>query len=97
MQVAVQLHGALRGAAGVARNLDLSLPERATAGDLLALLRERLGAAFAPAPSSGDPRMPREIRVFVGGHLVASRDQPLAAEGAAAPVTVVLLSPIAGG
>jgi hypothetical protein len=97
MEVAVQVHGALRGAAGVARNLAFSLPERATAGDLLALLREQLGAAFAAAPASGDPRMPREIRLFVGGDLVVSRDQPLAAGGSAAPVTVVLLSPIAGG
>jgi hypothetical protein len=97
MQVAVQVHGALRGAAGAARNLDLSLPDRATAGDLLALLRDRLGPAFAAAPTSADPRLPREVRLFVGGNLVVSRDQPLATQGSAAPVTVVLLSPVAGG
>ena len=97
MEVTVQVHGALRGAAGAARNLDLSLPDRATAGDLLALLGDRLGPAFAAATTAGDPRLPREVRLFVGGRLVATRDQPLAAGGCAAPVTVVLLSPVAGG
>jgi hypothetical protein len=96
MQVAVQVHGALRGAAGAARNLDLSLPDRATAGDLLALLQDRLGSSFA-ARASADPRLPCGIRLFVGGNLVVSRDQPLVGGGRVAPVTVVLLSPVAGG
>jgi hypothetical protein len=97
VEVAVQLHGSLRGAAPASRRLALSLPEAATAGDLLAQLGARLGAPFASAAASSDPRLPREIRLFVGGELLVSRAQRLAANGGAAPVTVVLLTPVSGG
>jgi len=97
MEVAVQVHGTLRGALPAARHLGFSLPESATVGDLVGRLAERLGAPFASAAASGDPRLPREIRLFVGGDLVESCDRRLAAHGSAAPVTVVLLSPVAGG
>jgi molybdopterin converting factor small subunit len=96
MEVSVQVHGSLRGALAT-RAHDLSLPESATAGDLIAQLGARLGAPFATAAASPDPRLPREIRVFVGGELLVSRAQPLARSGAAAPVNVVLLTPVAGG
>jgi molybdopterin converting factor small subunit len=96
MEVAVRVHGALRSAAR-ARDLALSLPESATVGDLLARLAERFGPPFAKGAASPDARVPREIRVFVGGELKASRDERLAARPGAAPVTVVLLSPISGG
>jgi hypothetical protein len=97
MEVAVQVHGALRGALPAVRRFGLSLPETATVGDLVGQLAERFGAPFASAAAACDARLPREIRLFVGGALMASRDQRLAAHGAAAPVTVVLLSPVAGG
>jgi molybdopterin converting factor small subunit len=96
MEVAVRVHGALRSAA-LGRDVDLSLPESATVGDLLARLAERFGAPFAQAEGSADPRLPRQIRVFLGGELVASRDERLAAHPGTAPVTVVLLCPISGG
>jgi molybdopterin converting factor small subunit len=96
VEVAVQVHGTLRDAS-LPRALALSLPETATAGDLLAQLGSRFGAPFAGAAAARDPRLPREIRLFVGGDLVLSREQRLAAYGAAAPVTVVLLTPVSGG
>lgn len=96
MEVSVQVHGLLRGALAT-RALDLSLPERATAGDLIAQLGARLGAPFATVAASPDPRLPREIRLFIGGELLVSRAQRLARGGAAAPVNVVLLTPVAGG
>ena len=95
MQVTVHVHGTLRSAAS-GRDVELSLPECATAGDLLARLAERFGPPFAAA-ASGDPRLPREVRMFVGGDIVASREERLAARGGLRPVTVVLVSPIAGG
>jgi len=95
MLVTVRIHGALRSAA-LGSGVALSLPESATAGDVLARLADRFGGPFASAVESRDARLPREIRVFVGGELVASRDAPLAAHDAA-PVTVVLLSPVSGG
>jgi hypothetical protein len=96
VEVSVQVHGSLRGAFAT-RALALSLPESATAGDLVAQLGARLGAPFAAAAASPDPRLPREIRLFVGGELLVSRAQPLARGGAAPPVNVVLLTPAAGG
>jgi molybdopterin converting factor small subunit len=95
MLVTVRVHGAVRSAAPGSA-VALSLPEGATAGDVLARLADRFGGPFASAAASRDARLPREIRVFVGGELVASRDEPLAARDAA-PVTVVLLSPVSGG
>jgi hypothetical protein len=97
MEVTVRVHGTSRGAAFAPRSLALSLPESATAGELLADLGERFGAPFAGAATSPDPRLPPEIRLFVGGDLVVSREQRLSAHGDAAPVTVVLLSPVSGG
>jgi hypothetical protein len=93
VEVAVQVHGTLRDAS-LPRALALSLPETATAGDLLAQLGSRFGAPFAGAAAARDPRLPREIRLFVGGDLVLSREQRL---GTGAPVTVVLLTPVSGG
>jgi hypothetical protein len=93
--VTVHVHWALRSAASE-RDVELSLPEGATAGDLLARLAERFGPHFGGAVS-GDARIPREVRMFVGGDIVASREERLAAPGGLAPVTVVLVSPIAGG
>jgi hypothetical protein len=105
MEVAVHVHGALAGALPGGRRIGVSLPEGATVGDLVAHLAKRLGAPFARAAASGGALLPREIRLFVGGALAASREQPLATvagqphatHGSVAPVTVVLLTPLAGG
>ena len=96
MVVTVRVHGALRSAAHGSA-VALSLPECATAGDVLARLGDRFGSPFADVAASRGARLPRQIRMFVGGDLVDSRDEPLAAHDSTAPVTVVLLSPISGG
>jgi hypothetical protein len=91
MQLAVHFHGSLpRGAT----HLALELPDGATAGDLIGRLAE-LGFPLAELAHACEPRFPRQLRVFTGGSLVARRDQPLAA--GSSDVTVVLLTPIAGG
>jgi molybdopterin converting factor small subunit len=95
MEVTVRVHGGLRAAQG--RDVELELREGATAGDLIAGLGDRFGAPFAGAVLSPDPRLPREIRLFVGGELLVSRDQPLVPRAEADGVTVVLLTPVSGG
>ena len=91
MQVAVRFHGSTPGGA---QRLAVELPSGATAGDLIARLAE-LGLPLAEVARAREPKLPRQLRVFAGGALVARRDQPLAAS--APEVTVVLLTPIAGG
>jgi hypothetical protein len=91
MQLAVHFHGSTPP--GTAR-LALELPDGATAGDLIGRLAE-LGLPLAEHASASELRFPRQLRVFAGGALVARRDQPLAA--GSSDVTVVLLTPIAGG
>jgi hypothetical protein len=95
LQVTVRMHGALRSAAGL--EVALSLPEGATAGDLFEQLADRFGAPFTSVAASHDPRLPRQIRLFVGSQMVVSREEPLAAHGVPTPLTVVVMSPIAGG
>jgi hypothetical protein len=75
-------------------HLALELPDGATAGDLIGRLAD-LGLPLAGLEHAREPRFPRQLRVFAGGSLLARRDQPLAA--ASSDVTVVLLTPIAGG
>jgi hypothetical protein len=91
MQVAVQVHGCVPS--GAAR-FGLELPDRATAGELLERLEQR-GVPLRCAATSLEARMPRQLRMFVDGALIARRDQRLAA--GASSVTVVLLTPISGG
>jgi hypothetical protein len=91
MQLAVSFHGSTPSGA---RRFSLELPDDATAGDLLGRLAE-LGLPLADLARDREPRFPRQLRVFAGGALVARRDEPLAA--GASDVTVVLLTPIAGG
>jgi hypothetical protein len=91
MQVAVQFHGSSPPGA---RRFSLELPDDATAGDLIGRLAEA-GLPLAEIASAREARLPRQLRVFAGGALVAHRDQRLAA--GASDVTVVLLTPIAGG
>jgi molybdopterin converting factor small subunit len=91
MHVAVQFHGS---APPGARRLSIELPDGATAGDLIGRLAEA-GLPLAEFASADEPRLPRQLRVFAGGSLLARRDEPLAA--GASDVTVVLLTPISGG
>ena len=96
MEVTVRVHGALRSG-GAGGDVALSLPEGSTAGDLIARLAERFGAPFDGAAASPDARLPRQIRLFVGSEMVVSREERLARRNGAGPLTVVVMSPVAGG
>jgi hypothetical protein len=96
VDVTVKLTGALRGRAAHGP-IALSLPDGATAGDLLERLAERVGAPL-PGAAEGSPNLPSGLRLFVGGELVVRRDRPLAgAGGHRREVVVVVTTPIAGG
>jgi hypothetical protein len=99
MDVTVKLHGPLRHAPGGARRepIALTLPEGATAGDLIDRLSERIGERLGGA-GGASRALPSSLRVFVAGELVANRDRPLAARGGACgEVVVVVTTPISGG
>ena len=91
MQLAVHFHGSSPPGA---QRLAVELPDGATAGDLIGRLAE-LGLPLAELARAPEPRLPRQLRVFAGGTLIARRDEPLAA--GSSDLTVVLLTPIAGG
>ncbi|MBW2295457.1 MAG: MoaD/ThiS family protein [Deltaproteobacteria bacterium] len=100
MQVRVKLHGSVgRRSQPLPRNaFDLALPCGTTAGDLLNALADRFGSPFSEMVASGDTRLPRNIRVFADGAPLVTSEQPVIPTGAdRAGVTVVLMSPIAGG
>ena len=100
MRISVKLHGSVgRGSSPLPREaFDLSLPGGTTAGDLLRALADRFGAPFSEIAASDDSRLPRNIRMFADGDLLVSSEQPVVPSGSeSAGVTVVLMSPIAGG
>ena len=100
MQLRIELHGVRTAprSGGGAERIELELAGDSTAGDLLELLAERCGSAFRRACASVDDRLPRHIRMFAGGAPLTHRRQPLVEPGERARgVTVVLLSPMAGG
>jgi hypothetical protein len=91
MQLAVRFHGSNPSAA---KRIALELPDGATAGELLSRLAA-LGLPLAEFANAPEPRLPRQLRLFAGGALLSRRDERLAA--GASDVTVVLMTPIAGG
>jgi len=96
MNVRVQLHGVIgRGAPAQDSRFDLSVPDGATAGDLVGLLAGRYGAPLRI--DSEDPRIPRHIRMFADGELLSTLEQRLARGSRDASVNVVVLSPMMGG
>jgi hypothetical protein len=100
MEISVKLHGRVgRGSHPLPRDgFDLSLPGEITAGDLLSALADRFGAPFREIVASDDARLPRSIRMFADGNPLVSFEQPLVPSGAdRTGVTVVLMSPVAGG
>ena len=100
MQINVKLHGRVgRGSQPLPRSVfDLSLPGEITAGDLLSVLADRFGAPFCEIVASDDARLPRSIRMFADGDPLVNFEQPLVPSGAdRTGVTVVLMSPVAGG
>lgn len=100
MRVSVKLHG---GVGGHRRrpgsgSFEVSLPSGHTAADLLSELAARFGSPFSDIAASDDPRLPRSVRLFADGALLVDRAQPLVQPGAEhAAVTIVLMSPVAGG
>lgn len=100
MLIHVKFHGSVGcGDQALPRSaFELSLPAATTTGDLLQALADRFGAPFCDMIASQDARLPRNIRVFADGAPLVNRDQPVVPPGAdSAGVTVVLMSPIAGG
>jgi hypothetical protein len=100
MQVRVKLHGSVgRGGEPLPRDaFDLALPGETTAGALLHALAARFGSPFSEIVASNDSRLPRNIRVFADGAPLVTSEQPVIPTGAeSAGVTVVLMSPVAGG
>jgi hypothetical protein len=100
MQVQVKIHGNVgRGSQPLPREaFDLPLPGGTTAGDLLRALADRFGAPFSEIIASDDARLPRNIRVFADGAPLLRREQPVVPPGAeSAGITIVLMTPIAGG
>ena len=100
MRVRVKLHGNVgRGCQPLPREaFELALPSGTTAGDLLHALADRFGSPFSEIAAGRDARLLRNIRVFADGAPLVKSEQlviPTGAEGAG--VTVVLMSPIAGG
>ena len=49
------------------------------------------------AAASPDPRLPRQIRLFVGSEMLVSREERLVRRSGSGPLTVVVMSPVAGG
>ncbi len=81
-----------------ASGISLALRDGATAGDLMGQLAARFGAPFCEALDDSNARLPRHIRVFCDGQMLASLEQPLVETGARSTrVSVVVLSPMMGG
>ncbi|MBW2420829.1 MAG: MoaD/ThiS family protein [Deltaproteobacteria bacterium] len=100
MRISVKFHGSVgRGSQPLPRHACvLTLPGGATVGDLLHALADRFGAPFSEIVASDDARLPRNIRIFADGDLLASSEQPVVPSGSeSASVTVVFMSPISGG
>jgi hypothetical protein len=78
--------------------IELSLPDRATAGELLSEVAGRLSEPLRSALLPSGNGLPTRLRMFIDGQMAERRDQPIAPAGATqARVVVVLASPISGG
>ena len=107
VKVIVKLQGMVDRVKGATpgRPIELSLPEAATAGEVLRALGELYGEPF-PVPGSAvpgsrpDASLHGSLRVFVNGELSTRPDRtPLPGDGdaASADVTIVIMSAVAGG
>ena len=99
MNVRVKMHGVLgRRILGRKASFDLNLHDDVTVGDLVRILAEHCGAPFCDAIESSDIRLPRHIRMFSDGEMLATLEEPLVATcSPRASVNVVVLSPMMGG
>ena len=110
MKVTVKLQGMVDRVKGAQSGcpIELSLPEDATAGQVLRALGELYGEPF-PVPGSAVPgsaipgsekadSLHGSLRVFVNGELSVRPDRtPLSGDAASANVTIVIMSAVAGG
>lgn len=99
MNVRVKMYGVLgRRDPAHESGMELALPDTVTTRGLLGALADRCGAPFHDVIDSLDSRLPRHIRIFCDGEMLATLEQPLVAKCVpGASVTVVLLSPMMGG
>lgn len=100
VKVTVKLQGAVRPVAGseVSSPLELILPDKATVGDLLHDLAERLSGPFREVVEAAGQELPPALRLFVDGELALNPAQPLAVRDALSPtVIVVIMAPMMGG
>lgn len=97
MDVKVHIAGLVRD---IVRDADVqvSLPDSATVADLLPRLVDRYGEGFRQRLFRNERELGRSVKIFVGSEAVRSLDQQLKPSSRSAPeVTVMILSPIAGG
>ncbi|MFV2089706.1 MAG: hypothetical protein ACC642_03540 [Pseudomonadales bacterium] len=103
MKVEVKLLGALGDIADEAgaAPIDITLPDNATANDLVARLAERFGGPFGDPGAGVDTiecGFPSRIQLFVNGEYSPNNERRLAQPGAeTASVQVVITKPITGG
>ncbi len=101
MTVRVKLPPAAAKAAGSPPGdaVEVQLGEGATAGDLLRVLSDRLGAPFTPTlHGHGGSGVDGSLRMFINGLLALDDSDPLTPQGEEAPqVIVALVHPIQGG
>lgn len=99
VDVTVKLHGGARaGPAAPDGPIELSLPDAATAGELLSELAARVAEPIRSALLPPGDGLPTRIRLFIDGQMAERRDQPIAVNGARqSRVVVVLTSPVSGG
>ncbi|MDP6978468.1 MAG: hypothetical protein QF570_07690 [Myxococcota bacterium] len=99
MDVAVKIQGVLdRSLAGCKNQFDLTLPNDATAGDLIGRLAEQPDAPLRDAIDPGQTRFPRHIRMFSNGEMLSTLGQPLVRQdGLGVNVNIVILNPMMGG
>jgi len=100
VKVSVKLQGMVDRVKGAEPgcSIELSLPEGATAGEVLRQLGELYGEPFPVAGSDSDGSLHGSLRVFVGGELSARPDRtPLQSDASPTDVTIVIMSAVAGG
>jgi hypothetical protein len=99
VEVTVKLRGVAQAASAVPEGpLELSMPDAATAGELLSELADRLPDPLRSALLPLGDTLPTRLRLFIDGQMAGSRDQRLFGGGARrARVVVVLESPVSGG
>jgi hypothetical protein len=99
VDVRVKLHGGAGAGLIAPRGLiELSLPDTATAGELLSEVAGRLAEPLRSALSPPGNGLPTRLRMFIDGQMAERCDQPIAPGGASeSRVVVVLTSPVSGG